>query len=47
MSEFKHKNNVTINKINTIMSHLKAKCNFKKLATFHAEKMNTQGCEMM
>lgn len=38
MPEFKHKNNVTKNKINKIMSHLKAECNFKMFATFHVGK---------
>lgn len=47
MPEFKHKNNLTINKINTIMSNLKAECNCKQFATIHVGKMYTQGSEIM
>lgn len=47
MPEIKHKNNVTINKINTTMSHLKAECNLKQFATFHVGKMYTQGSEII
>lgn len=47
MPEFKHKNNVIIIKINTIMSHLKAECNFKQFETFHVGQMYTQESEIM